>query len=100
MPIWKNGQIDALSLPNGTFLSNDLTRKHMQIVRDNSVYREALERAAKMANYIPPVLTMAKSANKRRADLDALINQNLKAEKSLERKRTNEKGSIISPNAQ
>jgi hypothetical protein len=96
MPIWKNGQIDALALPNGTFLSNELTRKHISIVRENVPYREALEKAAKMAKYIPPVLTLAKARNKKREDLDALINQNLKAQKSLERKRENEKGTTVS----
>jgi hypothetical protein len=79
--IWNKGQIDAHALPNNMLISADLEQKHVALVRNNSEYRERLEKAAKIAGYIPPVLTLARAPINKKLDIDALLRQNAKAER-------------------
>lgn len=77
--IWHRGQIDALSLPRGCYIDTYKTRTHIETVRNNTAYREALEKAAKIAGYVPPALTLARGRIAQ-DDERALFNQNEKAE--------------------
>ena len=78
--IWKNGQIDAHSLPNGSIVSEKLTIGHVKLVQNNSRYREDLEKAGKIAGYTPPVLTLARNSSGNAANIRALMRQNAQAE--------------------
>jgi hypothetical protein len=86
--IWNGGTIDVLALPHGTFISPKLTKKRVELARNNSVYREALEKASKMAGYVDPALSLARG---RVQKSKSLFKQNEKAEKLLKEKRKNEK---------
>jgi hypothetical protein len=78
--IWHKGQLNALALPNGTFISTDLQMKRIGLVRNNTEYRERLEKASRMAGYVPPELTIARASSKKTVDLETLIRQSKMAE--------------------
>ena len=85
--IWHRGrQIDALALPHGTFISPDLTRKRISVARNNTNYREALEKACKMAGYVDPALSLARGRVSNQ-DARSLFKQNEKAERLIKEKR-------------
>lgn len=79
MAIWHRGQIDALALPRGCYIDTYKTRQHVETVRNNTAYREALEKAARVAGYTPPALTLARGRITQDSER-ALFKQNEKAE--------------------
>lgn len=87
MGIWApNGrQIDAMALPNGSFISPTMTRMRIQMVQNNPEYRESLEKASRIAGYTDPALSLSRGRvsgeNER-----ALFKQNEKAERLIKEK--------------
>lgn len=91
--IWHRGQIDALALPNGTFISSELTRRRVETLRGNTSYRESIEKACKIAGYVDPALSLARGRVSSR-DARSLFKQNEKAERLMKEKKNDP--SIIS----
>lgn len=88
---WKNGTINAHELPNGSFVSASMSRKHIDTVRNNTEYRERLERASKMAGYVPPALSLSRAQSGKESDYNALLKQNERAEKLIQGKKDEER---------
>jgi len=89
--IWiPNGrQIDAHALPGGSFVSPAITKKRIELVRNNPEYREALEKASRVAGYVDPALSIARGRTSNK-DAESLFKQNAKAEKIIKEKRNDE----------
>ena len=92
--IWKNGTIDAHRIGPGNFVSVDLQMKRLNEIRNNTTYREKLEKAQRMAGYPDKLLIIARGSNVNHDSEQALINQNKKAE-TLTKGKTDENTSDI-----
>jgi hypothetical protein len=84
--IWHKGQLNAYALPNGTFISTDLQQKRIGLVRNNTQYRERLEKAARIAGYTPPELTIARASADKKYDLETVIRHSKLAENATKGK--------------
>jgi len=94
--IWHGGQIDALALPNGCFISPALSKRRIEAVRSNTEYREALEKAGRIAGYVDPALSIARGRVSTE-NTTALFKQNEKAERLIKERRNEKSDSIIVP---
>jgi hypothetical protein len=92
---WRRGQIDALALPSGMFINVNLTARHIETVRNNTSYREYLEKASRIAGYVPPVLSISRGRISHDNEA-SLIKQNSRAEQLIKEKRNE---SIVSDTA-
>ena len=82
----RNGTINAYALPNGSFQSCDLQMKRLDMIRNNTTYRENLEKAQRAAGYKDKLLIIARGSKKDRAAIESLMNQNKKAERFAKQK--------------
>lgn len=92
----RNEQINIHSLPGGTFISTQLQRQRLASLRNNSLYRENIEKAQRLAGSRDNLLYYSRGG--RDAVMDALIRNTGKAENILHRKekgRGNEGNHII-----
>ena len=87
-------QIDAHALPNDTFISPKITKKRIEMVRSNTSYREALEKAQRMAGYTDPALSIARGRTSEK-DARSLFEQNEQAEQILKEKKNESSDSDI-----
>jgi hypothetical protein len=99
--IWKNGQLNAHNVGKGVFVSPDMTRMRISHLQTNTIYREKIEKAQRMAGYIDKGLIIAHGLRNTGASNDALNNlfrQNNKAAEIINGKRNgnNEKSLIVS----
>lgn len=78
--IWKRGTINAHAMPNGTFISTDLQTKRFDLIRNNTEYRERIEKASRMAGFTPVELRISRGASADTSNIDAIVRQNNKAE--------------------
>ena len=96
--IWApNGnQINAHEIAAGSFISPSITKKRIEILRNNTAYREAIEKAQRMAGYVDPALSIARGCTSEK-NQRSLFKQNEKAEQLIKGKRneTTDSGSII-----
>lgn len=89
--IWApNGrQINAHALADGSFISPDLTKKRIEILRNNTQYREAIEKAQRIAGYTDPALSISSGKTSDR-NQRALFKQNETAKQLIEEKKGND----------
>jgi hypothetical protein len=80
MNAFRNGQINALEMPNGCFQSCDLQMKRMDMIRNNTTYRENLEKAGRMAGYTDKLLVISRGSKKDKDAIASLLKQNKRAE--------------------
>jgi hypothetical protein len=91
---FRRGTINAFEMPNGSFQSCDLQIKRMECLRNNTTYRENIEKAGRMAGYTDKLLIAARGSKKDKEALEALFKQNKKAETLARQKGySNESGS-------
>jgi hypothetical protein len=83
---WENGTIDAYLLPGGNFISSDLQLKRLKALRENTAYREAIEKAQRVAGYTDKLLLISRGGIKSEKAIESLIKQNKKAEKLIRQK--------------
>jgi hypothetical protein len=79
-----NGQVNIHTLPGGTFLSTDLQRERLKQLRDNTQYREAIEKAQKMTGSVDKLLYYSRGG--RDKILDAMTRNVGKAERILKQR--------------
>jgi hypothetical protein len=82
----RNGTINAYALPNGSFQSCDLQVKRVALIRNNTTYRENLEKAQRAAGYVDKLMVVARGSKKDRRAIESLMNQNQKAERFAKQK--------------
>lgn len=87
-------QIDAHALPHGTFVSPAITKKRIDMVRNHPEYREALEKASRIAGYVDPALSISRGRTSTK-DAESLFKQNAQAEKIIKEKRNEDSDSDI-----
>jgi hypothetical protein len=86
------GQIDLHSMPSGTFVSTELQKKRLDYLRNNTQYREAIEKAQKITGNIDKLLYY--STGGRGKILDAMIKNISKGESVLKSKAKGVKNEI------
>ena len=92
----KQGTIDAHALPNGTFISTDMQLKRLSIIRNDTTYRENLEKAQRVAGYEDKLMLVARGGGDNKEAIESLMKQGAKAEHV--RGKSNENGgSLIIP---
>jgi aminoglycoside N3'-acetyltransferase len=98
MNAFRRGQINAFEMPNGSFQSCDLQMKRLDAIRNNTLYRENLEKASRKAGYVDKLLVISRGAAKSKDAITSLLNQNKKAERLAKEKGyadENAKSSIV-----
>ena len=76
---WYCGTINAIDIGKGNFVSTDLQNKRLNLFLNNSKYREAIEKAQKIAGYEDKLILA--SRNRQKNALNTLFEQSHKAEK-------------------
>jgi len=79
-----NGQINIHTMPDGTFISTDLQKQRLNMLRNNSQYREAIEKAQRMTGSVDKLLYYSRGGRSR--ILDAMTRNVGKAERILKQK--------------
>ena len=78
---FKRGTINAYEIGRGNFISCDLQVKRLEAIRNNTTYRENLEKAQRAAGYIDKLMVIASAKSKDKDKIRDLLNQNKKAER-------------------
>ena len=77
----KGGVINAFELGKGNFVSCDLQMKRLEAIRNNSTYRENLEKAQRVGGYIDKLMVISSAKSVDKDKIRDLMNQNNKAER-------------------
>lgn len=83
MSLWYNGRLNARALPDGTFISTDIQQKRLDLLRNNTQYRENIETAMKMSGYTDKLLVASRGGV---AGMDKILDQTAKAERVTKEK--------------
>lgn len=78
--IWHNGTLNARELKNGRgFISTDLQKERVRLIRNNPEYRERLEIAQRLAGYEDKLMIAARGSVQQEA-ISTLFEHSKKAE--------------------
>lgn len=77
--IWYNGTINARELGSRGFVSTDIQKERLRLIRNNPEYRERLENAQKLAGYEDKLMIAARGSVQQEA-VSTLFKHSEKAE--------------------
>ena len=77
---WNKGTINAKELGNGNFISTDIQKKRVELLRNNTEYREKIEKAQKMAGYEDKLLLASRGIQDNA--IQTILNQSRLAEEA------------------
>lgn len=86
--LWYNGTLNAKDIGRGNFVSVDIQKKRLELLRSNTAYRERIEQAQRMAGYEDKLLFAARGGIQE-DQINTLLNQSEKAE-NYTKDKTNE----------
>lgn len=78
---WNKGTVNAKDLGNGNFISTDIQKKRVELLRNNTEYRENIEKAQRVAGYEDKLLLAARGIQENA--IQTILNQSQLAEQAI-----------------